>query len=52
MDEEKYRAEMAKQARIANLIALRALCVKSATVAGTIPVAHVTAELKREMGWA
>lgn len=29
MNEEDYRAEMAKQAKLANLIALRALCAQS-----------------------
>lgn len=33
MTEDEYRAEMARQAKLANLIALRALCIQSVTVA-------------------
>lgn len=33
MTEEEYRAEMARQAKLANLIALRALCTQSTRAA-------------------
>ncbi len=45
MNEDEYRAEMAKQARLANLIALRALAKDSSMVADAVSVHGLTKEI-------
>lgn len=47
MNEEDYRAEMAKQARLTNLIAIRKLCADSASFSADINGRWMNAEIKR-----
>lgn len=50
MTEEEYRAEMAKQARIANLIAFRDLVRNSTAVAVEVNPYELTRTIKHELG--
>lgn len=47
MNEAAYRAEMAKQARLQNLIAMRALCRDSAAFASKVVVNNLDNAIKR-----
>lgn len=47
MNEGDYRAEMAKQARLTNLIAIRKLCADSASFSADINGRGLVAKIKR-----
>lgn len=49
MTEEEYRAEMAKQARIANLIALRQLAKDSAMISEAVGSYGIVEEILQEL---
>lgn len=45
MTEDEYRAEMARQAKLANLIALRALCIQSSAASQYHDTAHLDEDI-------